>query len=224
MKNLRLRLVLKSDGCFGRGDGVAGLVDVEVQHDRYGCPYLNGRTLRGLLVEECTTILDALERQAKLTTAWTEAAQNLFGRPGSQLVDQSYLRIGAAKLPEDLRRAVVVGIQRRDFTAAQVLDSLTTIRRQTSIDVESGAAQEKTLRSLRLVLRGTVLEAGLVFTQEPGDLELPLLAACVQALRRAGTGRNRGQGELSAQLFDSQAQDITTAQFAMFCEQLEVAL
>jgi hypothetical protein len=44
----------------------------------------------------------------------------------------------------------------------------------------------------------------LVFDQLPDDqgLERGLLAACVLALRRAGTGRNRGFGRLEASLFE----------------------
>ena len=31
-----LKIKLESEAAFGRGDGVAGLVDAEVQHDDYG--------------------------------------------------------------------------------------------------------------------------------------------------------------------------------------------
>lgn len=46
-----IKIKLLSDTTFGRGDGVAGLVDQEVEHDQYGFPFLRGRTLKGLLSE-----------------------------------------------------------------------------------------------------------------------------------------------------------------------------
>ena len=39
-----LKIDLLSDTTLGRGDGVAGVVDAEVQHDAYGLPYLSGKT------------------------------------------------------------------------------------------------------------------------------------------------------------------------------------
>jgi hypothetical protein len=55
-----LKIKLESEAAFGRGDGVAGLVDAEVQHDDYGFPFLHGRTIKGLLVQECADIRTSL--------------------------------------------------------------------------------------------------------------------------------------------------------------------
>jgi len=65
MMTFLLKFTLESDATFGRGDGVAGVVDSEVQHDPYGFPYLGGRALKGLLGDECANILFALEQQGK---------------------------------------------------------------------------------------------------------------------------------------------------------------
>ena len=48
METYYLKMLLLSDTTFGRGDGVAGLIDQEVEHDPNGFPYLRGRTLKGL--------------------------------------------------------------------------------------------------------------------------------------------------------------------------------
>ena len=47
-------------------------------------------------------------------------------------------------------------------------------------------------------------------------MDLPLLAACVKAFRRAGTGRNRGRGELAAMLCDEKGNEITDIHFSEF--------
>ncbi|MCX7682282.1 MAG: hypothetical protein N2508_10045 [Anaerolineae bacterium] len=215
MTTLWLKFTLKSDATFGRGDGVAGVVDSEVQHDACGLPYLGGRALKGLLGEECANILFALEHQGQ-ANRWQGVAQRLFGRPGSQGEDQSLLHVGDARLPEDLRQAVRRDIERGELTREQVLHSLTAIRRQTAIDAQTGAPLQETLRSMRVILRETPFEAALTFGADPTPDDLALLAACVKALRRAGTGRNRGRGELVARLCDAQGQDITDSHFNRF--------
>jgi hypothetical protein len=44
-----LAVELLSDTTFGRGQGTAGEVDVEVEHDGEGLPLVRGKTLHGLL-------------------------------------------------------------------------------------------------------------------------------------------------------------------------------
>jgi CRISPR/Cas system CSM-associated protein Csm3 (group 7 of RAMP superfamily) len=213
MSTYLLRFELKSDATFGRGDGVAGVVDVEVQHDEWGCPYLGGRSLKGLLVCECAEILTALPEAIRLR--WEKAAQRLFGNPGSTLEDSALLFIGDAQLPGDLRTAIAHDVQRGRIRREEVLESLTALRRQTAMD-ESGVPQEHTLRTMRVILRQTPFEAELRFAEKPTEDDLALLAACVKAFRGAGTGRNRGRGRLKAELLDTNHQQITDDCFAIF--------
>jgi len=216
METYKLILTLESDATFGRGDGVAGLVDAEVEHDRYGMPYLHGRTLKGLLAEECANILFALGDRA---SRWNEAAQRLLGRPGSAIEDKANVHVGNASLPSDLRTAVVADVEDGKHTDTDVLESLTAIRRQTAMD-ETGKPDPGSLRAMRVVLRQTTFEAGLSFAEPPSQDDLVLLAACVMALRRVGTGRNRGRGRVTARLADAQGQDVTLTHFAHFEEVL----
>ncbi len=218
--SMQIRMELKSDATFGRGDGVAGLVDEEVEHDAAtGLPFLRGRTLKGLLAEECANILFALSSQKHPACAQFEsAAKFLFGQAGSTLDDDAMLHVGSALLPEELRKAVEADVKANPprLTPAEVLESLTAIRRQTAVDEETGAPEEGSLRSMRVVLRGTPFIAQLSFDKDPDDIAKALLAACVLSLRRAGTGRNRGRGRLTAQLYDANGNDITNACFTHF--------
>lgn len=101
---LTLTIELLSDTTFGRGDGVAGLVDEEVEHDsRTGLPIIRGRTLKGLLVEECANLLYALANRPD----FAGAAQWLFGSGGSALGDGAQMRVGLGELPSDLRQQVL---------------------------------------------------------------------------------------------------------------------
>ena len=215
MKEYTLKLELLSDAAFGRGDGVAGLVDVEVQHDRYGLPYLGGRTLKGLLGAECDDLVFALDKVGK-GDRWQGIADRLFGQSGATAQGQAILRIGPARLPDDLRAAVAWDVDNGMLTRAEVLETLTTLRRQTAMDPVTGAPRKKTLRTLRLVLRGTAFASRLTFIQEPSADDLALLSATVKALRRAGTGRNRGHGRLRVELMNGAGQPVTDTFFETF--------
>ncbi|WP_299757770.1 RAMP superfamily CRISPR-associated protein [uncultured Chloroflexus sp.] len=214
MTTYMLRFTLQSGATFGRGDGVAGLLDEEVDRDADGMPFLRGRTLKGLLAEECANLLYALTLQEK-AEQWRDRAYRVFGYPGSTSKDTGMLRVGDARLPKPLRDAIRVMIDTADLSADEVFESLTAIRRQTSIN-EHGAPEKGSLRSMRIILPGTIFESRLEFAETPDDQTLALVAACVLAWRRAGTGRNRGRGRLQAHLLDSDGTDITERFFRVF--------
>ncbi|GIV92080.1 MAG: hypothetical protein KatS3mg056_0789 [Chloroflexus sp.] len=214
MPAYKLQFDLRSAATFGRGDGVAGLVDEEVEHDADGLPFLRGRTLKGLLAEECANILYALGVQQR-ADQWRQTAYRLFGCPGSTIADTGMLRVSDARLPDALRTAIKMAVRNGELSADEVLESLTAIRRQPSMN-EYGAPERGSLRSLRVVLPGTMFEATLEFAAEPDAQTLALLVACILAWRRAGTGRNRGRGRLQARLIDSDGVDITERYFRVF--------
>mgnify|MGYP001408305595 CR=1 FL=1 len=224
-----LTLTLESDTTFGRGDGVAGWVDQEVQHDEFGLPYLSGRTLKSLLTAECAEVLWALQQsKAARVKVWEMAGAFLFGRAGSR-EEAAALRVGDARLPGDLRAAIandfariqtLSGEQRErewGFKRADILESVTALRRQTRLD-ETGAPRDDTLRTMRVILRKTPFEARVDWRSEPDDDAKMLFAACVRAFRRAGTGRNRGRGRLTTQWRDAQGAPLSDDWFEKFCQ------
>lgn len=218
MQRMQLHLRLESDATFGRGEGVAGLVDEEIEYDAAtGLPFVRGRSLKGLLVEECANLLFALQ-QAKSPELdrLKAAAERLFGRPGGTLEGIAQMHIGPALLPQQLREAVGVAIEEKQLEPSDVLESLTSIRRQTAVDEQHGSPEEGSLRSMRVVLRQTSFWAGLDFAVPPEKDDLALLAACVLSSRRAGVGRNRGRGRVRLRLLDEQGSDITMSFFEHF--------
>jgi len=201
---LQLRFKLLSDATFGRGEGVPGEVDAEVQHDDLGMPYFGARALKGVLAQECADLLYALGQKSE-KDRWWQAAAMLFGRPGSSNDDAGALIVGDAQLPPKLRQAIAYAvIKTRGISRSQVLASLTTVRKQTANSMETGAPMDQTLRAMRVVLRGTEFIAPLRFRTAVSEDALALLAACVASLRRLGMGRNRGRGEVEAWLTDDQ--------------------
>jgi CRISPR/Cas system CSM-associated protein Csm3 (group 7 of RAMP superfamily) len=200
-----LTLKLLSATTFGRGDGVAGLIDCEVEHDSDGFPFLRGRALKGLLREAGEELVHSLADDR-----WQHVLVSLFGKEGSGPGGQGQLHVGDAQIPKDLRDMVIYARQRMDgkqYHREEVLAGLNGIRRQTAMN-EYGAPRHGSLRSLRVVLRGTTFEARLTInrsTIEPSatlEDQLTLVACSALALRAAGTGRNRGRGRLQATLKD----------------------
>jgi len=197
-----IKLTLKSASTFGSGDGIAGWVDREIEHDEKGFPFLRGKTLKGLLAESAENVTFALENEDE-TLPWHKTKHVLFGAGGAGLKERGILHIEDAKLPETLRAEMI----KENWKKEDVLYSLTGIRRQTSIN-EHGAPDHATLRSMRVLLPGVTLEAKISFNcepnREPSAMELQLLTAAVLDFRHAGTGRNRGRGWLKAELDDNQ--------------------
>ncbi len=213
---LKLEITLLSDATFGRGDGVAGLIDAEVEHDEYGLPYLRGRTIRGLLVEECANVFYALAGHSALLAQLGTTASQLFGCAGSTAEEMGKLKFGSATLPENFRTAVASEIKNKRLTKEEILNSMTAIRRQTAIET-TGAPLKNSLRSMRVVLRDTTFISTLTLDDRIDEqAACALLAACVLGLRRGGTGRNRGRGRLSCKLLDAESRDITPDSFALF--------
>jgi hypothetical protein len=192
-----LNFVLDRDATFASGDGVAGLLDREVLHDHHGMPYMRGRTLKGLLSEEADNLLYALGEES----SWTPTRQVLFGYAAESGTGRGLIHFGRAHLPANLRESIRLSLSasKRSVHPQDILEALTGIRRQTAVAPE-GVPQSGTLRVMRITLRQTPFEAELRCRRPLTGREEGLLAATVLAWRRAGTGRNRGRGQLQTDL------------------------
>lgn len=183
-----LTVELLSDTTFGRGEGTAGAVDVEVEHDELGLPFLGGKTLRGLLRDSWLSMEEHFPRLRP-------AALRVHG-PTREVGETGILRIGDARLDARTREwiAWAEGRDRQPLSPVAVLEALTDIRAQTAEERTTAAPAETTLRAVRVVLRGLVLEAPLAWLAETTGDDLRCLALGVLATRHAGLGRNRGRG------------------------------
>jgi CRISPR/Cas system CSM-associated protein Csm3 (group 7 of RAMP superfamily) len=214
MIQYKMQIRLLSDTTFGSGDGVAGIIDREVEKDLDGMPYLRGRTLKGLLCEEADNLIATISENS-IQRQWLEIADLLFGQPGSTLETQSLMYVGDACLPKAFREAIAASVGAKYITQAEVLNALTTVRRQTAIDENLGIAEDGSLRAFRVISREREFIANLRFHEKPQPAMLTLLTVSVLALRRAGNSRNRGLGHVQCRLFQD-SQDITENYIKMF--------
>ena len=207
MSRYTIRCTLLSDTALGSGRGLAGGVDTDVQHDALGLPFIHGRTLKGLLTTSCAEVLAALRHTQPNTYAgFAEAATWLFGAPGSLLAANAALHIGHAELPIDLRDALAYA----KLSAQDVLAAFTSIRRQTAIDEKTGATDEHSLRSMRVLTRGLQLDSVVIAQRKLSPLEETVLAACVRVTRNIGLHRSRGLGHVQLSLLNTAGQPIVT--------------
>lgn len=186
-----LLIKLLSDTTVGRGEGTAGAVDVEVEHDDDGLPCINGKTLHGLLRDSWLSMADSFP------VSLHAAALSVFG-PAGDLAETSGLRIGDAVLEQATRDWVRHAVKRRDHPLhpATILEAFTDIRCQTSENRATGAPEATTLRQTRVVLRGLEFHAPLAWLREAnGDMQR-CLALSALGVRHIGLARNRGRGHV----------------------------
>ena len=206
-----IHLRLTSASTFGRGDGLVGVVDREVEYDSYGIPFLRGKTLKGLLLESAENVVFALKQQGQ--EDWQTVKDELFGRPGRGTEEIGLMHIGDARLPEALRSELIKAVTSDSLKPGDVLYSLSGIRRQTAMNPDGGQ-ENASLRSMRVLLPGVVLEASLRFDTPPDDAHLQLLTAATMDMRRGGSSRNRGRGPFVAVLDDEDSTKELFSQFA----------
>ncbi len=189
-----IQIELLSDTTFSRGEGTAGVVDVEVEHDALGLPFLGGKTLRGLLRDSWLSMQLCFRERA-------DAAARVFGFE-ADCDENSILRIGDAVVDEDTRRWVQTALFRENhpLCPSDVLEALTDIRIQTSEDRCTGAPAETTLRAVRVLLRGLTLRAPLFWLTPPTAEHIQCLCLALLATRHAGLARNRGRGHIRLSL------------------------
>lgn len=188
-----LHIELLSDTTFSRGEGTAGIVDAEVEHDDHGMPFIGGKTIRGLLRDGWLSMAPHFPEPLQL------AAKRVLG-DSQALDDTCRLRISDAVLPDSLRAVVQGAVERPEYPIppSAILEAFTSIRYQTAEDRETGAPAASTLRSSRVVVRGFSFESRLLWLNgyNPDADDLTLLALCTLSCRHGGLLRNRGRGHL----------------------------
>lgn len=203
-----LQVTLVSPTCFASGSGgLAGGIDTEVEYDtKTGLPFVRGRSIKGLLIEEVALVLRALEPDGE--GPLHDAAARLFGEPGRDA--NANLRIGDGTLPSDVVAIATDRCEKKRWHPTDVRDALTCARSQTRVDGESGAPETGSLRTTRLLIDGLTFSLPLSFREPPSPLERALLACAAASVRRAGLHRHRGWGKVRVRVLNDEGRDRTS--------------
>lgn len=189
---LELVITTQSPTCPASGTGFASTIDVDVTHDPFGLPEIEGRRIKGLLAE---AYLDSAVVAGVL--GLENRQDHLFGtptQPGAAVV-------GTARVEGYVRLRQWLAWAAEHISPGDALGTYTLLRTQTAVDRARGSAREHTLRRLRLLRRNVQLVAPItVATTDTRDARALALAAL--HLRELGLGRNRGNGRVVCQLRD----------------------
>lgn len=176
----------------GSGRGSGSHLDALVDKDADGLPFVSGRMLKGLLRDA----VNRLEQWGRLNGGGH--VENLFGSRGFKQDGQESvprnktepgkIRVGDAQLPEELRRWLAYKDHREE--RSQLYHEVFS----TAINVESGAAEQHSLRGMQVVIP-MQLEAQLEWI-DAGDSGnwTEIIKEALPLIRAVGGGRSRGYG------------------------------
>lgn len=192
MKRGIITIELLSDLCVSDGGAYNSLIDTDICYDDLGFPFIPAKRLRGCL-REC-----ALELQE-----WGEELDpdKLFGKAG-EMTNHSKVRIGNARLKDYAKMSEFVMLNKGNAIVhhQNVLNAFSYVRSQTSIDYETGVANDGSLRTMRVADRGLVFQADITVLGLDEERIFDDLGACCQVLRHMGIARTRGLGEVKVSL------------------------
>ncbi|NLH98668.1 MAG: hypothetical protein GX446_04145 [Chthonomonadales bacterium] len=182
-----LTIELLSDACFSMPATINVAMDTEACTDELGLPRIPGKTLHGLLRDTWLSASPALDPDQSLGYA-------ILGKPKAH-DGAGLLRIGDALMPPEVRTRVEWALKRsaNPMSPDAVREAFFDGRVMTKIDRETGAPETDTLRSVRVVPRGTKLYAPLTAL---GNIDRAFLDTLLSLTRHAGLHRNRGMGHI----------------------------
>lgn len=203
MSRYLLKIKLLSDMCVSDGGVYNSSVDVDICYDRYGFPYIPAKRIRGCLRECAIELTDW-----NMEIPW----QKMFGTPDDS-ENRAAIRIGDAHLKgvekesgqenessmrsesfEEMKTLARKNSGHIIFHPQNILNHFTYTRTQTSIDYETGVADETTLRTMRVADKGLVFIAQV--DMDPAYEEA--FKKCCAVFRHMGISRTRGMGEIAA--------------------------
>ena len=194
---MKLKIELKSDTCIGNGTGQGSVVDIDTYYHENGLPFIPSKRIKGLLRES------ALELK-EWGVISQEEFDNLFEDGGEGFTTLDKMKIYDAQIDnyvdkhtqKNLYQELCQDIQSNElFTKERVLDYYTYVRYQSAM--ENGVAQENSLRSMRVVKKGTVFYEDIYNVSD-----IKILNLICHNLRHMGMNRTRGYGEIEVSVIE----------------------
>ncbi len=189
---------LITDALIGSGEGYGAIVDSDIVYDDLGIPYIPGKRMKGLLLDSAFEIIDNFNQAGLISyIAQARNTDDLFGKAGDNAPSPlSIFRFNIENY-ETTREWLKYFIGEEKYgkfiSPEMILKTFTGIRRQTKI--VDGIASDGSLRTIRVVNKGTIFYGKITLNSNNPDHEKLFSLACIN-LRRLGTKRNRGLGEV----------------------------
>jgi len=180
MMTIHYQIQLLTDWHCGTGLDTGIDVDAMVLRDENNLPYIPGKTIKGLLRDALTDIVEVQPSKATLKDLY-----DLFGytpqRPGDPPPIESPVFFANAQLPKSVQL---------EISKSQLQPYLYRRFAQTAIDPHTGTVKPHTLRAIEFVMPLTLTGQIQNLTQHQTEL----LQMAMKWCRHIGLQRNRGFG------------------------------
>lgn len=204
MKKYTIELSLLSPTLSGSGEGFGAVIDTDIVFDEVGIPFIPAKRIKGCLRDA------AMEVASMFTSSAIEFPVKInetFGSRGALAPAPVYFSNLTVEDYEETEKWLKYFLTCEKYddliSKERILATFTEIRRQTAIGPD-GVALDHTLRTARLIRKGTIFRGEILIEGDRKETVDTLILACAN-LRRMGTRRNRGFGEISCALFHDDA-------------------
>lgn len=182
-----IEMELLSDSIPYCGEGLAGIIDIDINYDEYGLPFIPAKRIKGVLKEAAMDLCD-------FNVLSDGIVEKIFGKSGTDYGCDFRLSDGYLKnynyMSNYLRNTDLL-----IFNRQSVLEYFTYTRSQTTLE-EEGFAKENSLRTFRILRKGLKFDFDVSINPEwKADFERILKAA-----KSFGLRRTRGFGKISLTL------------------------
>jgi len=195
---MKIRIKLLSDLCTCSGETYNSIVDMDVVYDEYGIPYIPAKRIKGCIREA------ALE-MVELGIIRDDQYEKIFGKEGHQSakvsISNAYMKDYASTVSA-LKQCKAKGLK----SPQNVLSQYTSTRTQTAVDMETGVADDNSLRTLRVVNKGLIFEADCDIKCHGEEKEI--LKQAVSLVKHMGMSRTRGLGLVDLKLYEEKEEPI----------------
>lgn len=190
---MKIKIKLLSDLCTYSGETYNSVVDMDVVYDENGIPYIPAKRIKGCIRE-------AVLEMKELNLLDDDKYVEIFGKEGNQ---SSAFTISNAYIKDyDKTVAALQQCQHKGLVSPQnVLNQYTYTRTQTAVDLNTGVADENSLRTIRVVKKGLEFEAECNWKDTAKKSEI--LGQAISLVKHMGISRTRGLGLVSMELDNS---------------------
>lgn len=186
-----VKIKLLSNALFDNASG-DGLIDTDTISDDLGLFYIPSKRIKGALRESA---IEILEMQNFGSNEINSKINTLFGTPKNNgLIELFDAHLKNRDFYKNLSY---------EFGKSFILNLNSLILNQTSLD-DKGVAKDGSLRKLRVIKSGLVFEMKVILKDESFS---KLLNLSFKNLRRIGSGRNRGLGEIECEILDYESKE-----------------
>lgn len=190
-----VKIKLLSPTIISNGEGWASIVDLDIVFDDVGLPFIPARRIKGVLRESAFEVIN-MTNFSGINKFSESDINDLFGKNwlNAKIIIDNFMMNSY----EEYRKWVIwLNLKHPEiFNSASIQKSFTVIRTSTTVD-ERGISEEGSLRTVRMLRRGLEFEGTISTVDIENDEKLySLLILSMLNVRRIGTGRNRGFGNI----------------------------